>query len=244
MGLDTSFSRGMPTGLYVSAAAPAGQKATKPTPVTITVGTGVSAGVTTVSLSSSANVTLEENQILVFNAGDPDEVALIVTAQTAVTGTPGAVPVDAVDGVAGDGIPGDLASSDTATWDQMYRVLGTETSDFNVTEGTQELSSVTYDSGQNMSWDEQEITSRGWNIPRGGRFKPNDPAYKAVRACGLSKREVWVKRILADEDGAAAQIEQGRATVTGFSNTAPASGIVDANWTFQGQGEPEVTDAP
>lgn len=243
MGLETSFSRGMPTGLYVSAAAPAGQKATKPTAVTLTVGTGVSAGATSLSLSSSADVTLVKNQILIFNAASTP-VPVLVTADTAVTSTPGAVPVDAVDGLAGDGIPDDLSSSDTATWDRMYRVLGTETSDFNVTEGTQELSSVTYDSGQNMSWDEQEITSRGWNIPRGGRFKPNDPAYKAVRACGLSKREVWVKRILADEDGAAAQIEQGRATVTGFSNTAPASGIVDANWTFQGQGEPEVTDAP
>lgn len=236
MAFDTKFVRGMPTGLYVSAAFPTGQKATAPTPVTITNTANANAGDTSLTLSSATDVWLEANQILIF-----DDVPVIVTARTQVTSTPAAVPVDAVEGVAGDGIPDDIPENETASWDRMYRVMGTESSDLNITEGTQELSSVTYDSGQAMSWDEQEITSRGWNIPRNGRFKPNDPAYLAVRAAGLSKREVWVKRILADEDGDAGQIEQGRATVTGFTVTAPASGMVDANWVFQGQGQPIIT---
>src|SRR5690606_3988919 len=134
-----------------------GAKATAPTAITFTAASAASAGATELSLTASVATTLEKNQILVF-----DDVPVLVTAQTAVETTSTAVPVDAVEGLAGDGIPDAIAENDTATWDGMFRVLGTESSDLTISEQTNPLTSVTYDSGQSMTWDEQEITSRGW----------------------------------------------------------------------------------
>src|SRR5690606_41969087 len=57
------------------------------------------------------------------------------------------------------------------SWDRMYRVLGTQQSDFSLSENTQNLQSVTYDSAEAMTWDESEDLSKSWQIQRTGRFK-------------------------------------------------------------------------
>lgn len=236
MSLDTGFSRGMRTEVRISTPAPSGQRATKPESITLTNTAAAVEGATELTLTASTATVLEANQILHFG-----DVSVVVTEQTAVdTATP--VPVDGLEGVAGDGIPASIAEDETATWDGLHRVMGTSDSTLNITEGTNELSSVTYDSGQSMSWDETEITSKGWNMDRSGRFKSRDRAYRSVRQSALTGREVWLERTLTDEQGNPAQIERGRAVVTAFSAPAPAEGIVDASWTFTGQGQLEVID--
>lgn len=243
MAFDTSFVKGKPTSVYVSDAAAVGAKAVAPTAVTLTVGAGgAAAAATTVPLTSSADVTLRANQILVFNAGDPDEVQLVVTADTAVTSSESPVPVDAVEGVKGAGIPGALTASDTATWDHMYRVLGTEQSDYTLSENTQNLQSVTYDSANAMSWDESEDTSKSWQVQRQGRYKPSDHAFQQVRLAAHEGREIWVKQISPDEDGAPIHSKSGRAKIRGYTESNPASGMYDASWTFAGQGKPTLAD--
>lgn len=243
MALDTTYVKAKETGVFVSDAAPVGQKATAPTAVTLTVGAaGAAKDAKTVPLTSSADVTLRANQILVFNAGDPDEVQLLVTAETAVTSSETSVPVGAVEGEVGAGIPGALTASDTATWDRLYRVLGTEQSDYTLSENTQNLQSVTYDSAQAMSWDESEDTSKSWQVARQGRFKPNDHAFQQVRLAAHEAREVWVKQVAPDEDGKPVHSKSGRAKIRGYSESNPASGMYDASWTFAGQGKPVLAD--
>lgn len=245
MALDTTFARGKPTGVYTSAAYPVGVRATKPTPVTLTVEASASAGATTVSLSvASGTVTLQENQILVFNEGDPDEVKCVVTTTTEVTTSNTSVPVDAVEGQTGDGIPGALAENDTAVWDRLYRVLGTSRSPLSLTENTSQLTSITYDSAQAMTWDEMEINSKGWTLGREGRFKAHDPGYIETETAAYEGREVWVQRILPDEQGAPTRLTEGRAIVTNFQDDPPADGIIDASWTWQGQGKPSRATLP
>lgn len=243
MSLDTRFVRGKRTGVYTSDAFPKGVKATKPTPVTFTVAAAAAAGATSVSLTVPAGtVTLRENQILTFNEGDPGEVRLVVTEETTVADTSTPVPVDALEGEAGDGIPGALAENDTATWDRLYRVLGTSNSPYSLTRNAQNLQSVTYDNAESSSWDESETTSKSWTVGRQGNFKPRDHAFRQNRLAAHEDREVWLQQILADEDGAPAHVKEGRAIVDAYQEDPPADGIVTASWTWQGQGRPSFAD--
>lgn len=241
MPLDSSFIKAKPTGLYVSAAAASGSKATQPSDVTLTVGAaGAAAAATTVPMTTSADITLVKNQILEFTGG----IELVVTADTAITTGGGevSVPVDSVDGDEGDGIPAALVSGDTATWDQLYRVLGTEQSDYSVNEQSNQLRSVTYDSAESMSWDESSADSKSWQIQRSGRFKVDDYAFKQIQLAAHEDRELWLKQVSPREDGSPAQEKEGRVKVRGYSETNPASGIYDVGYTLAGQGKPTITD--
>lgn len=242
MPLDTTFVKARPTGLFVSDPAPIGQKATAPTPVTLTVGAaGAAKNATSIPVTASATVTIPANTILVFEAGEADECRVVVTADTSVSAVETSLPVDAVEGEENDGIPFALSENDTAEWDRMYRVLGTQQSDFSMSENTQNLQSVTYDSSEAMTWDESEDLSKSWQIQRTGRFKPNDAGFKAVQTAASEGREVWVKQVVPDEDGDVAFTREGRAKVRGYQESNPADGIYDASWTFAGQGKPVTT---
>lgn len=243
MGLDTTYAKGKPTQVLVGPAAAIGAKAVAPTPVTLTVKAAAAAAALTVSVSVAAgSATLQENQILVFNAGDPDEVQCVVTATTTVTTSNTSVPVDIVEGETGAGLPGPLAENDTAVWDGMYRVLGTEQSDYTLSENTQQLQSVTYDSAVAMSWDESEDTSKSWTVQRRGRYKPHDYAFIQIRLAAHEGREIWMKQIAPDEDGAPVHSKSGRTKIRGYTESNPASGIYDVSWTFAGQGKPVLAN--
>lgn len=240
MALDTRFVLGVRSGVYVSDAAPAGAQALEPETVVLEVGEAAAAGALSLQLSSTLPVTLRANQVLTFNAGTPAAVTVIVTEDTPVSNAASAVPVDAAEGDEGIGIPAAIDADSVAEWDQLYRVLGTSGSGLTVGESTNELNSVTYDTAQAMTWDESAITSKNWLMNRAGRFKPRDHAFQQVQLANLEGREVFVKRVLADEDGVPALIQKGRSQITGYSDDAPADGIVDASWTFTGQGRPTI----
>jgi len=225
--MQQDFVKGLRTGYYVSPLAAPGQKATRPTPAVITVGADAEAGDLTLSLSSASPVTLLAGASLNFGG-----VSALVTEDTALTSSPAPVPVRALSGA--------VAEDATAPWNGMLRISSTASSEVAVTEGTNQLRSITYDSSEEPEWDEAQVTSLGWTMDRGGRFRPNDPAYLVVEQAALTKREVFVERILPDEDGNPARYQAGRAIVTNFRVPSPAEGMVDASWTFTGQGRLET----
>lgn len=242
MGIDQTVVRGKYTSLRVSAAAATGVQATEPADIVLTAPTGASVGDTTVDLTvPSGTAELKKNQILEFSGG----AIVVVTADVSVGTTATATAIDDPDGETGDGIDTAIAGAETATWDGLYEVLGTDDSQFQIGENVQELNPASYqDAYGGTAWSEDEEQSKNWQISRGGRFKIDDYAYQQIRLAGLEGREMWVKRVLADEANAEAEATEGRAKVRGFTTTAPAAGIVDASWTFRGQGSPAVTALP
>lgn len=233
VGLDTSFVRGMFTGIYVGTpAARRNARALFPAPATFTVDEAASAGATTLTLTAPESVSLPENTVLNFGG-----VYVMVTETTSVGTSPTPVPVS---GLETEGLPDPIAADEEAVWHGLMRVMGTTSTELSLTEGTSNLTSTTYDSGMRMEWDEIQITSKGWTLPRQGNFKPTDPAYLAIREAGLKGLEIPVLRILPDENGDPAEFQRGRSLITGFSVPAPADGIVTASWTFTGQGRLEV----
>lgn len=236
-----TFARGKNSEIFQSDAFAAGTLATEPGDVTIEVDAGVAAGATTVTLSCATTVTLRKNLILAFDDG-ATVVLLRVTADTAIGVAGAPVPVDAV---AGDlpGIPGALTTSHVAVWDRLHRVIGTESAGFSTTDNVNTLTPATYESAfAGTTWAEDEATSKAWAIARSGRFKAGDFALGQVELASFEEREVWVKVVYPDENGDPARIYEGRARVRNFSVDPPATGVVDASWTWQGQGRPKRTD--
>lgn len=236
-----TFARGKNAEIFQSDAFAQGTLATEPADVTITVGTGVAAGVLSVDLACATTITLRRNLILAFDDGSTT-VLVRVTADTTIGAVAAPVPVDAV---AGDlpGIPGALTTSHAAVWDQLHRVIGTESAGFSLSDNVQTLTPATYESAfAGAVWAEDEATSKAWAIARSGRYKAGDYALSQVEIAQFEEREVWVKVVYPDEEGTPARIYEGRARVRNLAIDPPATGVVDASWTWQGQGRPKRTD--
>ena len=235
-----TFARGKYSEVFQSDAFAAGVNASEPADVTISVDSIAAAGATSATLSCPTTITLRKNLILSFTDGS-DEVLVRVTEDTSIGSGGASVPVDAV---AGDepGIPAQLSASHTATWDQLHRVVGTESAGFATNDNTNTLTPASYETAYSgTTWAEDEATSKGWSVPRSGRFKAGDHALQQAEIANLEEREVWIKVVYADEDNEAARAYEGRARVRNFSVDPPASGVLDASWTWQGQGKPKRT---
>src|SRR5690625_3435239 len=220
--------KGMPTGLYVSDPLPYGQDAgaipsirldvseyrpagSSTLPVRLTTGQGASSfKITTGAIITVATVSFE-----------------VATDATLTTGTTVELSVTP--------LPLSLSNGSVlwAARESLHRVHGTSDTDVEITTTTQDATDVISGS----AWNVPVITSRSWRLPRRGRFRPNDPAYQAVRRAALEDDlQVAVRRVLANEAGQPAQTEGGMAIITNFNTPAPADGIVDATWVFQGVG--------
>lgn len=243
MPLDQTFVKSRPTGLYISETAAAGAEAAAPNPVTFTVKSAASKGATSIDIAGDVETTLYPNQVLVFNEGDGDEVTLVVTEEVVVATSSTSVTVDGFEGEVGAGIADALGENDEAEWDGLFRVMGTVEANFGITEGTSSLTSNTYDSTGAVSWDESDATSKAFNVPRQGRFKPHDKAYRIIMRAAMNDREVFIKHVAPDEKGNPAKITTGRAKVRAYSESNPADGIYDVSYTLEGQGKPSVVFA-
>ena len=239
MGLDSGFAKAKRAGLYVSA--PYAGTATEPTDVTVTNDTsgGSDAGDTSMELDvSTGTVTLPKGTRLNFGG-----VQIITTAAVTITaGTAEATAVDAAYGQVGDGIPAAIANAATATWDQLYWVAGTESTDFNINPNSQTQNSVTYDAAEEATWDDAEILSASWALNRSGNRKADDGGGAQIRLLAHDpSQEIWVKRVLPREDGSIAESIEGRAGITTYSDTAPAPAIVTESYGLGGRGKPKRT---
>ena len=231
MPYDVKFASGRYTGLFISDVQSGA--AVAPTAETITVATaGAAAGALTIPVNAITNP-IYRGKVLKFSNG----VEAILTADAAAGAT--SLTVDNVSGTAGAGISGAIAAGVTASNDRLWRLLGTSSSNYTVNENNvQQLQSTTYETVDSMSWDTSEAASKGWQIPRQGRFKSDDRAFRQVFTAAHNDKELWVRYILPQEDGAAGLTITGRVKVRNFDAPSPADGITDANFTLVGQGEP------
>ena len=239
MGLDVTFPKAKETSLRVSAPFTNADTATKPTAVTISLTAAAEAGDTSLAVAALP-VALKANTILDFVEGS-DVVTVLVTANADEGDT--TLAVDGLRGDVGDGIPSDIDAAATATWDRLYRVLGTETADVSYTEGVTTYTSNTYDSAFNVVYDTATIDTAGWTISRAGRQKINDYGYRQCHVAATTKLPVWVKLERPGEDNLTTVTYEGVAWLTGFSDTGAATALNDGGWTFTGNGKIYVTYA-
>lgn len=234
MPYDTTYARGRYTGVFISAVQDG--TAVAPTAETVTVSAEATAGATSLSVDAITNA-IKAGQTFTASGGEE----FIVTADAAAGAT--SLSVDSIGGDEGSGLDGTIAAAETFSNTLLYRVLGTSSTNVTINENNvQQLQSVTYETTDTMSWDSSDAASKGWQVPRQGRYKVNDYAYRQVRTAALNDKEVWLEERLPDEAGDVGEVWAGRAKVRNFDIAAPADGIVDATWTFVGQGAPTVTN--
>ena len=230
MPLDTTFAKSKETVLKVSTPYANADTATEPADVTISLTGAATAGDTTLAVNALP-AALKANNILTFTWGTGNSVDVLITANADAGAT--TVSVDSVAGDVGDGIPA-IDISATATFDQLYRVAGTETADLTLTEGVTTYTSNTYDSANAIVYDTATIDTASWSISRAGRAKNSDFGYSQCATAAFDKKPVWVKLERPGENNEIAVIYEGVAWVTGFNDTGAATALNDAGWTFQG----------
>lgn len=231
---------GMPTGLYVSWPAPYGQPAQKPLPRVVIVQSTVPAGSLIIPVRSEYGTYLIPHGAMLRFGTTP--VLVTETIEVRSNGTRGVKVLDPHSPDSGVSVT--LGAGTRGHWNSLYRVLGTSDSDLQLSEVTQEATSVVHSGHPSPVWAERVITSKNWTLPRRGRYRPADMAYQAIRQAALEDREVWVERVLPSENGNPAEVESGRALITGFGKTAPADGVIDAAWVFTGQGPLSMAEPP
>lgn len=233
MPLNTAFAKAKETVLKVSAPLANAETATEPTDVTIELSAAATAGDTSLTVTALP-AALKANNILTFTWGTGNSVDVLITANADVGAT--TVSVDAVSGDVGDGVPA-IDVSATATFDQLYRVAGTETADFTKAEGVTTYTSNTYDSANAVVYDTATIDTASWSISRAGRAKNSDFGYVQCVEAAFQHKPVWVKLERPGEDNEIAVIYEGVAWVTGYNDTGASTALNDGGWTFQGNGK-------
>ena len=237
MPLDTTFAKAKETILKVSAPLLNADTAVEPVDVTISLTAAATAGDTSLTVAALP-AALKKNNILTFTWGTGNSVDVLITANADAGAT--TVAVDSVAGDVGDGVPA-IDISATATFDQLYRVAGTETADLTLSEGVTTYTSNTYDSANAVVYDTATIDTASWSISRVGRQKLSDYGYVQCHNAAFQKLPVWVKLERPGENNVIAVTYEGVAWVTGFSDTGAATALNDGGWTFQGNGKIYMT---
>lgn len=219
--------RGMPTGLYVSDPALYGQSDTAPA-IRISVREYRPRGSTSLPVRLATDQGMSSTTLTVGTVLAVATAIIYVTKTTEVR-TGATVPLEV------SPLPISL-SRDSRLWTELrdlHRVQGTSDTDLEVTVNTQDATSAIGTS----TWAVPAVTGRSWRMPRRGRFRPHDAAYRAIRRTALEDDlAVYVRRVLPNENGDPTQVEGGWATITNFRTPAPADGVVDATWVFEGIG--------
>ena len=236
MAFDTSYALARETQLLVSRPFDNIRDVAKPAPVTITVATAAEEGDTTLAVEALPTE-IKKGTVLYFGTATP--VAVLVTEDAAEAAT--SLTVNRLRGDVDAGIPADIDALETAQWDGMYRVAGTETADITLSEGVTSYTSNTYDSAYNVVFDEKSVDTASWQISRAGRAKLSDFGYFCCFRAATAQLPVWVKLIRPGEDNKPAVTYQGAAWVTGFSDQGSSTAMNDASWTFDGNGRVEIT---
>lgn len=234
MPLPVGFTKAQKSNLKVSKPITDYETFTELPDVDITIGaTGAVAGDTTLEVEALP-VDIKKNTILYFDESGV-LVPVLVTVDAAESDTE--LTVDSLTGKVGDGIPVALSTGTVASYDQLYRVMGTEQADYTSSEGVTTYSSNTYDSFATVTYNKQTIDTAGWTISRNGRQALNDFGFQQCQEAALGHKVLWVKLERPNENGDVAMVYEGKAWLTGWADTGAATGLNDANWTFQGEGD-------
>lgn len=122
----------------------------------------------------------------------------------------------------------------------FVRLRGITTSDYAIDDTETELTTVTYESVDEMTWGDGEITSKRWSLPFTANFRPDDAGYRIIAGAARTGDNVYIVTQEPNEAGDIAESNAGVAGVTGFRKTRPADGIITVNGTFTGRGAPEA----
>lgn len=213
-----TFVKGVSTGLHVESTA---------APAAIIVQAYRPAGTMSIPVRGTRRFTLTAGTVLQFGlfqvtVAEDLEVGAGTTQELQLT-EPLPVPF--------------AASATSLPVGELLRVHGTGDTDFNINSRTVDATPAVGSS----RWSRSAIVTQGWEMQRRGNFRPHDPAFQVIQAAARAGSEVRVVRMLPDEADALVTEDGGTAIVTNFRVGAPADGIVDASWTFLGQGEPTTT---
>lgn len=211
-----------------------GALTSKPTTVTATVSaTGAAAGVNAIPVTALPGA-IPKNTVLHFSrdAGNPDIVSVVVTADAAQSAT--SIAVESFEGAQGDGISHALASADEAEWDGLYTDVASNALDFSANEQTTELTAVTHGGSSGVRVATPEVTSISPTITRGGLFL-NDSQLLTDLMGNVKQpnQNWWGKLVIPDEDGVPLFAYEGLGRVSGVGHPTPADNFIQLSYSFR-----------
>ncbi len=232
MPLKYSKVIGRPTGLYLALLA-AGVSA-EPSDVTVTVDTGgAAAGANAIPIADPGTA-IPKNTVLTFTraAGSPATEIVVVTADF-TAGSAGDLAVEMYEGEEGAGLDYALAAADAAAWDQLYTVVGTEDSPYNLNPQTQDLNPSVYGSTSGISVSTPIVQSVAPSIDRSGLFLAEGQLVQDIMQFGDTNRNWWCKQVIPDADGNAYATREGLARVTNVTEPKPAGDLIRLNYSIR-----------
>lgn len=205
---------------------------TAPSTVTVTVATGgASAGATSIPVDA-LSAAIPKNTVLEFSraAGSPSSIVVITTADAASGAT--SIDVEMYEGNKGDGLTYDLAAADAATWDGLTHVVGIESTDYNENPQTEQLRSVVYGMGDDVTIDQPTITSKAPQISVTA-FKQSDQLAKDLAQYANTNRRWWARYVLPYASGPFFEERKGLAIVRDRTIQSPSDNYMRAPFTIQ-----------
>lgn len=121
-------------------------------------------------------------------------------------------------------------------------LVGGTSADENI--GANNTESVTF--GDETGYSNGLVTSQTWSISYQFNILPGDPGYSALAkaAASATTSTLWVRKEDSSSPGVTTPRRiEGIVSITDWSTTSPADGIVSGNTTFTGRGAPVITDA-
>lgn len=216
--------------LYV-ALLPLGDRTEPQNIATITAGSGITSGATSITITALTGTTgIGAGTPLVFDNGTAE--LLVYLAEDALPGDT-TLTVEETTGA--------LADSSTSTYTAKLRLLG----------GTQLNSNLNSDRTETLVFEDElgfkdgAITSQSWELPWTANLLSSDEAFRRIfyaAANGVSGREVYVWQ----EDPPPAGLTtgdglKGAAVVMSMNKNLPSQGIITFTCSFMGQGSPTIT---
>lgn len=239
MPLKIKQVRGKPVGLYLALLGVG--VSTPPSVENIVVGTGGAAAGDNAIPVEALPVAIPKNTILTFSraAGDPATVTVVVTADAAAAAT--SLSVEAFEGEEGAGLPAALAAADSASYDGLFTVAGTENSPYTNNPQTQDLNAVVYGSASGVSVSNPEVTSVSPQMARTGLFLSSGQLVKDIIQYADTNRLWYARQVTPDDTGAPFMERTGLCKVSDLNEDKPADNLLRLSYTIRFTEKPTIT---
>jgi hypothetical protein len=229
--------KGKPVGLYLLLL-PAGQS-TLPATVTINVAAaGAAIGATQIPIEDPG-VLIPKSTVLTFAPLGANQQ--VVVTEDFPAGAAGNLKIEMYDGIVGSGLTAALVDANSASWDLLQTVSGTENSAYANNPQSQNLSAVTYGGAGKISVQKNEVTGIAPSISRTGLFVAEEQLTKDLILYADKNRTWYVKQVLPKADGKPWQVRKGLCTVGSLQQDPPAGDFIRMSFTISFNEEPDVT---
>lgn len=229
--------KGKPVGLYLKLLA-LGIK-TAPAPVTINLAlAGAAVGAVQIPIEDPG-VAIPKGTILTFAPTGANQT--VVVTEDFAPGAAGNLKIEMYDGRKGSGLTAALVDADSASWNQLLTVSGTENSAYSNNPQTQNLSAVTYGGAGKIAVQKPEVTSVAPAISRTGLFIAEEQLTKDIILWADKNRDWYGMQVLPKADGKPWQVRKGLCTVGSLQQDPPAGDLIRMSFTISFTEEPDVT---